>query len=95
MARGRGATLRSQSGHYTSLLCIKIRNRIGDKAQPWQSPVATENALDLLLGDRAFPPVTQGPDGLEHSLSTLYTLIHKIYPKVLERSDISCQLTHW
>lgn len=35
---------------YTPLLCIEIRKGIGDKAQRWQSLVATENALDVLLG---------------------------------------------
>lgn len=41
-------------GHklYTPLPCIKVTNRIGDKSQPWQSPVATEDALDLLLRTR-------------------------------------------
>ncbi|KAM7366101.1 hypothetical protein PAMP_015569 [Pampus punctatissimus] len=63
---------------YTPLLCIKIKNRIGDKTEAWWSPVATENALQLS------PLVTQGPDGLERSPSTL---IHKIYPMVLERLD--------
>lgn len=64
----------------TLLLCIKITNRFGDKAQPWQTSVAIENALDLLLRTQLSPPVTLRPGSLEHSTRASYLLIHKIYP---------------
>ncbi len=92
-ARGRDAVLRSHTGHSSAV-------HENHKQNWWQGTALAEPSSHWectrpTAEDTASPPVTQGPDVLEHSPRTSYFLIHNIYPMSLERFDLSCQLKHW